>query len=260
MSGDWVEVTTQAELDALKPGDVAIVRKGHFYAYGSASVRASDSASVTAYDSASVTAYGSASVTAYDSASVTAYGSASVTAYGSASVTASDSASVTASGSASVTAYDSASVTATPYVAVHKLSPYATVKGGVPLTPPNLETCDAATWLDYYGITVSKAGYAVLFKAVRDDFQTTRGPKWTYTPGATLKPDRWSAERYCGDGLHLCAAPHISARYLEDATKFVAVKVKAADIVPLGDKIKAPECKVLHECDIHGAKIEGAMK
>ena len=233
---DYVEVTTQAQLDALKPGDIAIVRKGRFYAYGSASV--------TAYGSASVTASGSASVTAYGSASVTAYGSASVTAYG----------------SASVRAYDSASVTATPYVPVHKLSTYAKVKGGVLLTPPDTETCDAATWLDYYGITVTRAGYAVLFKAVRDDFQTTRGPEFTYTPGATVKPARWDKGRYCGDGLHLCAAPHLSARYLDGATKFVAVRVKAADIVPLGDKCKVPECKVLFECDVHGVRVGGGVK
>ena len=263
MSGDWVEVATQAELDALKPGDVAICRKGHFYAYGSASVTAYDSASVTAYGSASVTAYDSASVRAYDSASVRAsgsasvraYDSASVTAYDSASVTASGSASVTASGSASVRAYGSASVRATPYVAVHQLSKRAKVKGGVLLTPPDTNACDAATWLDYYGITVTKAGYAVLFKAVNDDFQTTRGPEWTYTPGATLTPTRWVADRECGNGLHLCAAPHLSARYLDGATKFVAVKVKAADIVPLGDKVKVPSLKVLHEVDIDGKRV-----
>ena len=215
MSRNWVEVTTQAELDALKPGDVAICRKGHFYAY--------DSASVTAYDSASVTAYDSASVSAYDSASVRAYGSASVR--------------------------------ATPYVAVHQLSKRAKVKGGVLLTPPDTNACDAATWLDYYGITVTKAGYAVLFKAVNDDFQTTRGPEWTYTPGATLTPTRWVADRECGNGLHLCAAPHLSAGYLDGATKFVAVKVKAADIVPLGDKVKVPSLKVLHEVDIDGKRV-----
>ncbi|MGZ4519084.1 MAG: DUF7666 domain-containing protein [Mycobacteriaceae bacterium] len=231
MSGDWVEVTTQAQLDALKPGDVAIVRSGHFYASGSASVTAYGSASVTAYDSASVTASGSASVTAYDSASVTAYDSASVRAYGSASVTASS------------------------FVAVHRQSTHATIQGGVLITPPDTETCDAPTWLDYYGVKVTKAGYAVLFKAVNDSWQTNKGPRWTYSPGATVTPERWDAGRFCGDGLHLCARPELSARYYDGATKFVAVRVKAADIVPLGDKVKTKECRVLYEVDIHGERI-----
>jgi len=215
MSGDWVEVTTQAQLDALKPGDVAVVHSGHFYASGSASV--------TAYDSASVTAY--------------------------------DSASVTASGSASVKASGFASVRASSFVAVHRQSTYATIKGGVLITPPNTETCDAATWLDYYGVNVTKAGYAILFKAVNDSWQTNKGARWTYSPGATVKPERWDAGRFCGDGLHLCARPELSARYYDGATKFVAVRVKAADIVPLGGKVKVPSCKVLHEVDIHGDRV-----
>ena len=220
---DFVECTTQKQLDKIKPGDVGIVHKGRFTASGSAIVRATDSATVRATGSATVRATGSATVTAYDSATVRAYGSATVR--------------------------------ATPYVAVHKLSPSATIKGGVTLTPPNTETCDAATWLNYYGIKVTKTGYAVLFKAVNDDFQTTRGPEWTYTPGATLTPAHWDSARSCGDGLHLCAAPHLSARYLNGATKFVAVRVKAADIVPLGDKCKVPSLKVLHEVTVDGERV-----
>ena len=213
---DWVEVTSQAQMDALKPGDVAIVRSG------------------------TVTAYGSATVTAYDSATVTAY----------------DSATVTASGSATVTASDSATVTATPHVAVHVLSKYAKIKGGVLITPPNTETCDAATWLAYYGVSVTKAGYATLYKAVHDNWQTTRGPQWTYAPGNTVTAEDFDGNRACGQGLHLCAAPHVSARYLDTATKYVAVKVKAADLIPLGDKAKVRSCVVLHEVDIDGQKVQ----
>jgi hypothetical protein len=56
------EVATQAELDAVPPGMVAVVRAGVFTACGSATVRASGSATVHAYDSATVRASGSATV------------------------------------------------------------------------------------------------------------------------------------------------------------------------------------------------------
>ena len=52
----FVECTTQAQLDKVKPGDIAVVRKGFFTAYGSSTVRAYGSSTVTAYDSSTVTA------------------------------------------------------------------------------------------------------------------------------------------------------------------------------------------------------------
>ena len=239
----WVEVSTQAQLDALKPGEAAIVRAGFFTAYGSATVRATDSATVTAYDSATVRATDSATVTATGSATVTAYDSATVTAY--------DSATVRATGSATVTAYDSATVRATEYVAVHHLSQRASVTGGVIIRP---KTDTPADWCDFYGVDV-KRGMAVLYKAVEDDWQGTHKRGITYRPGDKPKAPDFSPVAECGGGLHLSPRPFMARTYCQDATHFVACKVRVADLILLGDKVKVPGCTVLHEVDEDGEAL-----
>ncbi len=88
------------------------VTTGRVFAYGSATVTATDSATVEAHDSATVRATGSATVRATDSATVEAHDSATVRATGSATVTAYDSATVEAHHSATVEAHHSATVTA----------------------------------------------------------------------------------------------------------------------------------------------------
>ena len=85
-------------------------RKGIYYAYGNATVRASDNATVKAYDSATVRAHGNARVEAYGNARVEAYNSARVEAHGNATVRAYGNATVYAYGNATVEAYDSATV------------------------------------------------------------------------------------------------------------------------------------------------------
>ena len=207
----WVEVSTQAQLDALKPGEAAIVRAGFF------------------------TAYGSATVTAYDSATVTAY----------------DSATVRATGSATVTAYDSATVRATEYVAVHHLSQRASVTGGVIIRP---KTDTPADWCDFYGVDV-KRGMAVLYKAVEDDWQGTHKRGITYRPGDKPKAPDFSPVAECGGGLHLSPRPFMARTYCQDATHFVACKVRVADLILLGDKVKVPGCTVLHEVDEDGEAL-----
>jgi len=98
-----IECGTQAELDAVRAPDVAVVRKGHFTACGSSQVRA--------YGSSQVAACGSSQVTAYDSSQVTAYGSSQVT--------------------------------ATPHVAVTRSGKRARVHGGVLIDIPHIETTEA---------------------------------------------------------------------------------------------------------------------
>jgi hypothetical protein len=213
---------------------------------------------VRAYDSATVTASGSATVRAYDSATVRAYGSATVTASGSATVRAYDSATVRAYGSATVTAHGSATVTAHGSVSVHIFTSYGQtpkVSGGIILKVPDLETCDAPTWLTYHGIDVTRAGYAVLFKAVDNDWHASHGATWTYEPGNTVTAEDYAPTRECGAGLHLGATPHHATAYMAEATRWVAVKVKVSELIPLGDKAKTRSVKVLWEVDYDGKKV-----
>ena len=250
MAGTWRKVRTNAELaKVLEAGDYAdIVGTGFFDVGGSATVRASGSATVSASGSATVRASGSATVSAYGSATVIAYGSATVRAYGSATVRASGSATVRASGSATVSA--------SGYVAVHRLSMRSTITGGVVITPPDLT--DAKNWCEFYGVEVNR-GYATLYKAVRDDYVSRNG--FAYTPGAKLSAPDWRADNDCGGGLHFSPRAFMALAYHE-GPRFVACKVKVADLVVIGDagsadKVKAPACSVLYECDQDGNKISG---
>jgi len=77
---EFIECKTQKDLEkCCKAGNIAVVRKGIFTAYGSSQVTAYDSSQVTAYGSSQVRAYGSSQVTAYDSSQVTAYGYVAIT-------------------------------------------------------------------------------------------------------------------------------------------------------------------------------------
>jgi hypothetical protein len=119
-----------------------------------------------------------------------------------------------------------------------------------------IDLSDPAQWLEFHGAKVTKAGYVTLYKAVLDDYTTGRGPEWTYRPGATVTAEDFKPTQACGAGLHFGVSPSHAAAYLQNADRFVAVKVKAADIVPLDDKCKAPSCKVLHEVNRFGERVQ----
>ncbi len=219
-------------------------------AYGSATVTASDLATVTASDSATVRAYGSATVTAYDSATVRAYGSATVTAYGSATVTAYGSATVTAYGSATVRAYDSATVRAYDLVPVHDYGPRTTVEAALHIPVKVPETMQE--WTDYYGSPVSR-GWATVYKAVDADLKSGYG--FSYPVGDEVKAPDWSDVASCGQGLHFSPRAFMALSYAPNASRFLACKVKVSECVVLGDKIKAPRCKVLAEVNEDGDEV-----
>ena len=225
-------VTTQAELDA------ALADKAVTWI----EIRSPRGVwlDVVSYGSATVTAYGSATVTAYDSAPVTAYGSATVRAYD----------------SATVRAYGSATVTASIKVAIHLHSGYAKIKGGV-LIDHTADLSDPLNWCEYHGVKV-KAGIATLYKAVDDKWTTDRG--FDYSPGAKpIAPD-WSDDNACGGGLHFSPSPTQALAYHDEATKFVAVGVKVADLRPIpGGTAKAKAPRVVRACrevDIDGNEVK----
>jgi len=280
----WTKCSTQAELDAaVARGEGAEVSCGEFCASGSASVWASGSASVWASGSASVWAYNSASVRAYGSASVRASGSASVMASGSASVWASGSASVWASGSASVWAYNSASVRASgsasvwaynsasvwasgsasvragKSVAVHKQSEKAKIVGGVVINPYRPTTAKA--WCKEYHVKVV-AGVATVYKAVRENYQSSRGGD--YTPGTVPVAHDWDGGKAeCGGGMHFSPSPMMALDFDPQATRFMECRIALKDMrtPKAGDesphKCKARGCcKPVRECDRNGKLIE----
>jgi hypothetical protein len=275
-SVDWIEIRSERgvwlTVTAYGFATVTASDSATVTASDSATVRASDSATVRAYGSATVRAYGSATVRAYGSATVRASDSATVRAYGSATVTASDFATVTASdsatvtacdsatvrayGSATVTAYGSATVRATPKVAVHLHSASVKVSGGVVIDVSKPLT-DPTDWADYHGVTVSKAGVATLYKAVRDNFQSYHG--MSYAPGTKPSAPDWRDDDECGRGLHFSPSPTQALAYDDEATRFLAVGVKLADLRPLSGgtaKCKAPRVvRACVEVDIDGKPV-----
>jgi hypothetical protein len=206
-----------------------------------------------------VRASGSATVRAYGSATVRASGSATVEAYDSATVQASDSATVRAYDSATVEAYGSATVQASKYVGIHRYGTTPNITGGVLIQIPGFS--DNSEWLEFYGVKITR-GYATLFKGVDDAYKSGYGTD--YTPGAKPTCPDWAAGAFCGNGLHFSPRAFMTRKYASDATRFVACKVKVADLVVIGqsygppDKCKAPACTVLFECDEDGVQVESA--
>ena len=251
-----VTATGSATVTAYDSATVTAYGSATVTAYGSATVTATGSATVTATGSATVTAYDSATVRAYDSATVRAYGSATVRATGSATVRAYDSATVRAYDSATVRAYGSATVRATPAVAVHLHSASVRVDGGVvidvskPLTDPR-------EWCEHHGVTVSKAGVATLYKAVRGDYMSSWGA--AYKPGTKPSADDWRDDTACGGGLHFSPTPWQASAYDREATRWLKVGVRVDDLRPIpggAAKCKAP--RVLRACvevDIDGNEV-----
>ena len=147
-------------------------------------------------------------------------------------------------------AYDSATVDATPYVAIHKFGTGPKVKGGVVIdVPTTFES--VAQWCDYYGVKQSR-GRLTVFKGVDANLVSSHGMQ--YEPGSTVTAPDWDAGEWCGNGLHFSPRAFLTHRYTE-AVRYLACTVKASDVTLLGDKIKAPSCKVLHEVDIDGERV-----
>jgi hypothetical protein len=122
------------------------------------------------------------------------------------------------------------------------------IPGAHLLTVPDLDS--AEVWLDYHGVEV-KRGKAVLFKAVDDGFKS--GYDFDYTPGTKPKCPDFKDHDGCGNGLHLCAAPSVSAGYFAGATKYLACTVKVSEIVVIDNsKVKVPAIHKIEECDFDG--------
>ena len=225
-----IECATQAELDAVPAGTLAIVRKGFFRAWGSATVEAWDSATVRAWDSATVRAGGSATVRAWDSATVEAGGSATVH-------------------------------STSPVVPIQTKGPNVTVTGKGIVIPVDMPG-DPEGWCERQGVDPD-GDTAVLYKVVGPDWKSGCG--MAYEPGTTVEAPDWDPEIECGGGLHFVGQPFLTAEWdkWNGEGHIVACRVRMDEIVVHPDgvfpnKVKAPRVLEVFEVDRDGNRIEGA--
>ncbi len=119
-------------------------------------------------------------------------------------------------------------------------------------------------WIAYYEVETrgkGKSRTAIVYKAVDARLDAGHHYRLTrYDIGATVAAPDWRDSTSCGHGLHFGPTPAHARFYLgsTDAPRYLAVEVKVADIVVLGDKIKVPSCRVLHEVDEHMRPIVAA--
>ena len=232
-----IEVTTQAQLDkalkSLKPGEYVACLGGS----KSSPLVVQGSSRVEARESSHVVAQGSSHVVAQGSSHVEAWGSSHVVAWG------------------------SSHVEASKYVSVHKQPSHrGKINGGVIIDVPDVFAMSAAEWCDYYGVTVSR-GFALLYKALDNDLSTphARRRNLVYTVGAKVTAPDWDSRQEYGNGLHACPSPAIALPYNPEATRFVQVKAKLAELVILGDKVKCSSLRVVAEVDRYGEPIAKAV-
>ena len=290
-----IEARTEAELRAaLKDGDIPVVvgrisittngnespniivrsdSELNVVAYGSSQphvvARGSSQPHVVAYESSQphVEAYESSQphVVAYESSQphVEAYGSSQphVVAYGSSKphVVARESSKphVVAKGTVQLSIRGSMSVVAAATVAICILGGTPKIKGGGFITRVDIST--PAKWCDYYGV-VHDQGYALLYKGVRENFNSQRG--FNYNPGTTLEAPDWDGgKEECGGGLHFSPYPAMTIEFDNNATRFLACPVRLSEMAvhPDGDypqKVKARRVALpCYEVDRDGKPI-----
>jgi len=146
-------------------------------------------------------------------------------------------------------------VSASKYVAIHKHSKRTKVTGGVVIETKTLTDPTAADWAEYYGLDVVD-GIVTVYKGVDDNYTTPRGAD--YSPGATPAAADWKPTQQCGNGLHFSPSPGHTFDYNADATRFLACPVRLAELIVIGDKVKAPrvEAPGCVEVDIIGRPVK----
>lgn len=222
---------------------------------GNSRIEAWDNSHVEARNNSHVSAWGNSRIMAGDSSHIEAWGNSRIEAWCDSYVEARDSSHVVARGSSNVVAWDYSHIEAGKWVSVHLYSTRVAIDGGVVIDMTNIDLYQTDQWLEYNGIKITDDGKAILFKAVYDNWQTERGPQWTYAPGNVVTADDYHTRLVCGGGLHLSPSPSEACRYLTSASRYVACEVDVDTIVPLEDKCKVREARVLYEVTITGEPI-----
>ena len=225
-----IEVHSQAQFDAcVKAGNIAIVIGCHVVAWGNSSVEARESSSVVAW--------GNSSVVAWENSSVVAWGNVFIRLFGALKINA------------------SAHVVIMLHGKAKQIIGGKRIKANKPKTPQE--------WCSHHGVSV-KDGIATLFKAVDEDYSTSKARKVNvfYKPGEVpIAPDWDGGKAECGGGLHFSPTPYLALSFNYDAKKFVACPVELKDISvhPDGDypdKVKAKGCCApVYEVDRKGNRL-----
>ena len=235
-------VTTQEELDAaVKSGAEGIVIDSPFNVW--------------------LELRGSPYVVAQGSSHVVARGWSHVDAWGSSNVVAWDLSRVDAREWSAVRAWGYSHVNATPWVTVHRHSTKTTVTGGIIIDITSLDLSDPAVWTAHHGV-VAQDGAATVYKAVSQELVAGQGRiPTTYAIDSTVEATDWDPAPQDGHGLHFSPTPFHASLYYQGVgePRFLACEVDVTSLVPLGDKCKAPSCRVLHEVDQSGEPVVAAL-
>ncbi|WP_425451575.1 DUF7666 domain-containing protein [Branchiibius hedensis] len=133
-----------------------------------------------------------------------------------------------------------------------------TVDGGVVIDVTKVDRTSIDGWIDYYGPDGNDDGTITVYKQV--DENLTAGHQWTpttYAVGTKVKAADWQPTAECGNGLHFSPTPQHTFTYADyENPRFLECRVKAANFVALGDKIKAKSCVVVRELDQHGKPVQ----
>ena len=153
-------------------------------------------------------------------------------AYDSSTVTAMTPSTVRATDSSTVMAYDSldrhgpssSTVTASPCVAVHLHSGLAAIDGGVVIDVTTVNDT-AEKWCAHHGVEVTD-GIATVYKAVSDQWTTSRGAD--YTLAARQRPPTGRTTPRVAR-VYILGQPAHALACLPDATRFGSGRRRAGD-------------------------------
>lgn len=92
-----------------------------------------------------------------------------------------------------------------------------------------------------------------LVKAVGADLVSQNG--MLYAIGSAVTAPDYTPDPGCGHGLHFCATPAETQRWVHLRDRFLACSVETKSMLPVGNKVKARTCRVLHEVDAEGNRM-----
>ena len=146
---------------------------------------------------------------------------------------------VEARGTVQLSVRGAVAVVASAMVAICVLGGNPTIDGGGFVTRVDRSTPEK--WCEYYGIEMAD-GYALLYKAVRDDYLSRY--KMSYAPGTCPEAPDWDGPaRECGGGLHFSPCVAMARAFDDEATRYLACPVLLAEMVVHPDGNYPEKCK-----------------